>query len=339
MQYKVTSVFPFRKDWRADIRQVRADGTLSEERKRPVIKARSKEEARAKAEKLALQFGEESDPIVLDGLLDFAASLNGESIKAETVRGYQSVAKRTCVNLTAMCIDERISEFGKSHAEKYVASRLESGACPNTIRRELSVLNMYFSELERRGQIKDNPIKGITVPGRRSAQPIDPVKAEKIIKLLSSMQGGVGLQGWLAYSCHLHPKEIAPLLWNDFNPTFESVSVSRTIDRDKRVRSIIPIELTCCEELQIRLKSLRGRNPAGEALFASSKTGYPHPDVLAREFRSACAGFGVKTSLDEVRRLGLTSTELEGDWHAYSVRLPDAKSRRHMEAQLPSRVR
>ena len=42
MQYKVTSVFPFRKDWRADIRQVRADGTLSEERKRPVIKARSK---------------------------------------------------------------------------------------------------------------------------------------------------------------------------------------------------------------------------------------------------------------------------------------------------------
>lgn len=313
MKYKVTSVFPFRKDWRADIRQVRADGTFSEKRKRPVIKARSKGEARAKAEKLALQFGEESDPVIFDGLLDFAASLSGESIKAETIRGYQSVAKRTCANLAAMCVDERISKFGKSHAEKYVADRLESGACPNTVRRELSVLSMYFSELERRGQIEDNPIKGITVPGRRSAQPIDPEKAEKIIKLLSGMQGGVGLQGWLAYSCHLHPKEIAPLLWDDFNSAFESVSVARTIDRDKRVKPRTPIELTCCKELQMRLRSLWGKNPAGEALFASSKTGYPHPDVLAREFRSACAGFGVKTSLDEVRRLGLTSTELKGD--------------------------
>ena len=313
MKYKVTSVFPFRKDWRADIRQVRADGTFSEKRKRPVIKARSKGEARAKAEKLALQFGEESDPVIFDGLLDFAASLSGESIKAETIRGYQSVAKRTCANLAAMCVYERISKFGKSHAEKYVAGRLESGACPNTVRRELSVLSMYFSELERRGQIEDNPIKGITVPGRRSAQPIDPEKAEKIIKLLSGMQGGVGLQGWLAYSCHLHPKEIAPLLWDDFNSAFESVSVARTIDRDKRVKPRTPIELTCCQELQMRLRSLWGKNPAGEALFASSKTGYPHPDVLAREFRSACAGFGVKTSLDEVRRLGLTSTELKGD--------------------------
>ncbi len=154
----------------------------------------------------------------------------------------------------------------------YVAARHRKGLGGRSLQRELSAVRSFFNYLHREGEIKNNPVIGVSAPKTSRKLPT-PLDVDEMAQLLNvSRDTPMAVRDWammeLMYSAGLRLAELVSLNIDSIDLADNSVPVS---GKGSKTR-IVPIGRFAKESLKQWLKE-RGQkaNPDETALFISSR--------------------------------------------------------------------